>query len=47
MNAALLRAVVIAGAAWLGAALPASAQVAPSAAEVAVYTGLHAATWRG
>lgn len=47
MNAALLRAVVIAGAAWLGAALPASAQVAPSTAEVAAYTGLHAAAYRG
>lgn len=47
MNAALLRAVVIAGAAWLGAVLPASAQVAPSAAEVAAYTGLHAAAHRG
>lgn len=47
MNTALLRAVVIAGAAWLGAALPASAQVAPSAAEVAAYTGLHAAAHRG
>ncbi|NYG32074.1 hypothetical protein BDD16_001060 [Sphaerotilus montanus] len=47
MNTALLRAVVIAGAAWLGAALTASAQVAPSAAEVAAYTGLHAAAHRG
>lgn len=44
---ALLRAVVIAGSAWLGAALPAVAQVAPSAAEVAAYTGLHAAAHRG
>ncbi|NZD59414.1 ankyrin repeat domain-containing protein [Sphaerotilus montanus] len=43
----MLRAVVIAGAAWLGAALTASAQVAPSAAEVAAYTGLHAAAHRG
>ena len=47
MNTILLRAVVIAGAAWLGAALPASAQVAPSASEVAAYTGLHAAAHRG
>lgn len=47
MNTILLRTVVIAGAAWLGAALPASAQVAPSAAEVAAYTGLHAAVHRG
>ena len=47
MNTILLRAVVIAGAAWFGAALPASAQVAPSAAEVAAYTGLHAAAHRG
>ena len=47
MNAALLRAVVIAGAVWLGAALPASAQVAPSTSEVAAYTGLHAAAHRG
>lgn len=47
MNTILLRAVVVAGAAWLGAALPASAQVAPSAAEVAAYTGLHAAAHRG
>jgi ankyrin repeat protein len=44
---ALLCAVVIAGSAWLGAALPAAAQVAPSAAEVAAYTGLHAAAHRG
>ena len=44
---ALLCAVVIAGSAWLGAALPAVAQVAPSAAEVAAYTGLHAAAHRG
>ena len=44
---ALLRAVVIAGSAWLGAALPAVAQVAPSAAEVVAYTGLHAAAHRG
>lgn len=47
MNTTLLRAVVIAGAAWLGTALPASAQVAPGAAEVAAYTGLHAAAHRG
>jgi uncharacterized protein len=47
VNTILLRAVVIAGAAWLGAALPASAQVAPSASEVAAYTGLHAAAHRG
>ena len=47
MNTTLLRAVVIAGAAWLGTALPASAQVAPSATEVAAYTGLHAAAHRG
>lgn len=47
MNTILLRAVVIAGAAWLGTVLPASAQVAPSATEVAAYTGLHAAAHRG
>jgi len=47
VNTTLLRAVVIAGAAWLGAALPASAQVAPSTSEVAAYTGLHAAAHRG
>lgn len=47
MNTILLRAVVIAGSAWLGAALPAVAQVAPSAAEVVAYTGLHAAAHRG
>ena len=35
-------------AAALGAiAVPASAQVPPSAAEAAAYTGLHAAAWRG
>jgi ankyrin repeat protein len=44
---AWLRAVVISAAVWLGAALPAAAQVAPSAAEVAAYTGLHAAAHRG
>jgi ankyrin repeat protein len=44
---ALLRAVVIGGSAWLGMALPVAAQVAPSAAEVAAYTGLHAAAHRG
>ncbi|MFM2054897.1 MAG: hypothetical protein RL456_2934, partial [Pseudomonadota bacterium] len=35
MNTSLLGAVVLAGSAWLGVALPASAQVAPGAAEVA------------
>ncbi|WP_310461040.1 ankyrin repeat domain-containing protein [Sphaerotilus sp.] len=43
----MLRAVVITGAAWLGSALPAAAQVAPSASEVAAYTGLQAAAHRG
>ena len=47
MNTSLLRAVVLAGSAWLGVALPASAQVAPGAAEVAAYAGLHAAAHRG
>ena len=34
-------------AAMLAAVLPAAAQTAPSAAEAARYTGLHAAAWRG
>ncbi|WBY01231.1 ankyrin repeat domain-containing protein [Ramlibacter tataouinensis] len=32
---------------WLGSALPAGAQVAPSVAEAAAYGGMHAAAWRG
>ena len=36
---------LLAAQAWLGA--PASAQVGPSAAEVAQFSGLHAAAWRG
>lgn len=50
MNTALLlRAALVAAGTLLGAAAPApaSAQVAPSPAEVAVYTGLHAAAHRG
>lgn len=47
MNAALLRTMVIAGVVWLGLVPSASAQVAPSATEVAAYTGLHAAAHRG
>jgi uncharacterized protein len=47
VNTILLRAMVIAGAAWTGAVLPAAAQVAPSASEVAAYAGLHAAANRG
>ena len=31
----------------LGGALPAAAQVAPTAAEAAAYSGLHAAAWKG
>ena len=31
----------------LAAALPAAAQVAPSASEAAAYSGLHAAAWKG
>jgi ankyrin repeat protein len=31
----------------LATVLPAAAQVAPSAAEAAAYSGLHAAAWKG
>lgn len=41
------RAALLAGAVWLAPVPPASAQVAPRAAEVAAYAGLHAAAHRG